>query len=93
MLSRAHCAMATKERIPPSTAHTDITSTVASRWRTPRRLRGSGTAARTCINDTTCEVLGTDSPSAIRPRSWPRTGLIGKDATAGMTVLDVNWLA
>jgi hypothetical protein len=56
-------------------------------------LRGSGTAASTRISDATCRGSDPDSPPPIRSRNWPRTGVIGKDAVAGMNDLDVIWLA
>ena len=45
--SAAHSAIAVNERAPASTAHTASPKITASRWRTPRRCRGSVTLAST----------------------------------------------
>ncbi len=45
--SAAHSAIAVNDRAPASTAHTASPKITASRWRTPRRCRGSAILAST----------------------------------------------
>jgi len=59
--SCAHCAIAVQDRAPANTAHTAIPSTALQRCRTPRRARGSTTAA------STGEQVGRDR-SQVSPR-------------------------
>jgi hypothetical protein len=50
----AHWPIAVNDRQPAMTAHTASISTVVTRWRTPRRFRGSGT-------DASAEQTGADT--------------------------------
>ena len=74
-VSAAHSAIAVNDRAPASTAHTAS----ARRCRTPRRARGSATAAST---DRTV-ARSPSRPSAAANR-WRNTGSTGDDDAAGM---------
>ena len=77
--SAAHSAIAVNERAPASTAHTARPRIVTSRWRTPRRARGSATPAST---DTT--VARSPPTPSTAARRWQIAGSIGDDDAAGM---------
>jgi hypothetical protein len=51
--SWAYSATAVNDRAPANTAHAPISNTANTPWRTPRALRGSGTAARASTSDNT----------------------------------------
>ena len=76
--SAAHSAIAVNEHAPASAAHTASPKITASRWRTPRRCRGSATLASTASKP------GGSSASPARSARWPIAGSIGDDDKAGM---------
>src|SRR6185312_15394428 len=82
-VSAAHSAIAVNDRAPASTAHTAsarITARItARRCRTPRRARGSATAAST---DRT--VARSPSRPSSAANRWQNTGSTGDDDAAGM---------
>jgi hypothetical protein len=66
--SAAHSAIAVKERAPASTVHTAGPKITASRWRTPRRCRGSAALASTASRPG-----GSSTAASARSATWPRT--------------------
>jgi len=77
--SAAHSAIAVNECAPATTAHNARPKISASRWRTPRRCRGSATLASTPSNPG-CPPA---APAASSTR-WPMAGSISDDGGAGM---------
>ncbi|GIF45180.1 hypothetical protein Axi01nite_94910 [Actinoplanes xinjiangensis] len=75
--SATHSAIAAYERYPATTAHTTAVTTTLSWYRTPRRARGSGTAASAVASP--AAVSGTVRAGASDKEE------ISDDGRAGMT--------
>jgi hypothetical protein len=86
--SAAHSAIAVNERAPATTAHNARPKIPASRWRTPRRRRGSATLAST-PNNPGCSPVASPASST----RWPMAGSIRDDGGAGTAPREAIWLA
>lgn len=76
--SAAHSPTATSEVAPASTAAAASARTYTKAWRTPRRERGSGTAAR--HSSRPGHSSRASAPTSCR---WPRAGGIREDTATG----------
>jgi hypothetical protein len=80
--SAAHSAIAAYDRAPASTAHTATASTGASRYRRPRRSRGSGTCPSASSRPSGAAAAAT-GPWRLSRASWPPASTVGEDDMAG----------
>jgi hypothetical protein len=80
--SAAHSAIEVNERAPATTEHNARPKITVSRWRTPRRCRGSAILASIASNPG-CSAA-TSPASSTR---WPTAGSISDDGGAGMAPL------